>query len=133
VGLWFFNERIAQLMIATLMALALLAAPQDAAAQPAAPKMDCAKGPATKTYAGLPWLAYGCSDNASVLLMATGDSPAAPYRFLLSLADDGKYAVTGGGTGDKAIAENAYANLKTMSQDQLKALATQVNALPSAR
>jgi len=114
-------------MIASLMILTLAAAPQEAPR----PKVECTKGPATRSIAAQPWLAYGCSDNTTVLLVAPKDNPAAPFTFML-IKGSPDYAVYGQGAGDKAASGAADTNIRAMTQDQLNALARQVNALPAA-
>lgn len=114
-------------MLASLMILALAAAPQDAAPAPR-PKVECTKGPASKTFAAQPWLAYGCSDNTTVLLVAPKDNPAAPFSFML-IKGEADYTVYGQGTGDKAASTAADTNLRALTQDQLGALAREINAL----
>ena len=90
------------------------------AAQAKAP-LDCSAGPLTKAYGGAPWLVYACSDNETVVMMSAPGSPAMPFYFSL-FKKDGKYVVSGEGTGSREVTSKAHAELVKLSTADVEAL-----------
>jgi hypothetical protein len=106
-----------------LLLLALLLAPVDAAAQgPSEPRLTCDRGPfGTRTYGGLPWDIYGCSDNRSVAVVTARGNPGMPFYFLFT-EKNGQYQLSGEGTGRPEFTRKAYDDLRRLSPQDIQAL-----------
>lgn len=116
-----------------MIVLALLAAllgPQAADAPPRQqpPHLNCERGPARHTYGGTPWLIYGCDDDFSLVFVTDQGSAAFPFMFMLYVKD-GKYALYGEGTGEKAVTDRAYADLTRLDQQGIEALLNETRSL----
>lgn len=83
--------------------------------------LDCANGPAARTFGGTPWLVYACSDNHSVVVMSAPGSKAAPFYFMFSW-QNGSYRLIGEGTGNKAATDAAYTALHALPITGIQAL-----------
>ena len=81
--------------------------------------LDCGRGPVQKSYGGVPWLAYGCSDGRSVVLMSAPGSPAMPFYFTFA-AKDAAYRLVGEGTGSKVVTDKAFKELRALSDSQIR-------------
>lgn len=108
---------------ATLTTLTLLAATSAFAAPPAASTkmgepISCSAGPALKTYGGTHWLAYACSDGKSLALISASDNPACPAHFILS-PKDGKYTVTGQGSGKHDTIPSVEKELRALTPAEI--------------
>jgi len=88
---------------------------------PPPPPLHCDAGPVNKTFGRTEWLVYGCADNRSLLVLAAPGSPAKPFYFLFSPGDRG-YRLTGEGTGRQSATRAAFAELKTLSDQEIAAL-----------
>jgi hypothetical protein len=80
-------------------------------------KLNCEVGPITKTFGGSNWLVYSCGDFQSVIFVTAPGSPAMPFVFIHA---DGK--LQGEGNGKKEFTGPAYAELKQLSESQIKQL-----------
>lgn len=80
--------------------------------------MDCKTGPIPKTFGGTGWLLYSCSDNRTVLLIPTADSPAAPFYFLI-YPDGDSLMIEGEGTGDRSATAAAVVDLRRLAPADL--------------
>lgn len=85
------------------------------------PKLDCGRGPATKSFGGAPWLIYACSDGRSIVLVSAPESPASPFYFMFNPNSTG-HRLIGEGTGDKTVTDNAYKELKALSETDIRLL-----------
>jgi hypothetical protein len=96
--------------------------------------LDCSAGPATRSYGGVPWLVYACSDGDTVVLVSAPDSPAAPFYFTL-FRKDGRYVVAGEGAGARSVTDRAYADLTALTDAEVRGLlaVAMVSAPPEAR
>ena len=83
--------------------------------------LDCSSGPASRTYGGVAWLVYACSDGDTVILVSAPGSPAAPFYFTL-FRRDGRYVVGGEGTGPRSITDRTYAELTRLTETDVKAM-----------
>lgn len=95
---------------------------------PVARPLKCEFGPISKIYGGTPWLVYGCGDNRSVAIIAAPDNPAKPYYYLFSPTDTG-YWLTGEGTGSRRARTAAFAELKRLTDADVKALIEETTTL----
>ena len=89
--------------------------------QAAAQGLDCGSGPLPKSYGKTPWLVYACSDEKSLVVVATEDNPGHPFFFKLFVKDGVRYVV-GEGEGKKAVTAPAYDELSKLSEADLAAL-----------
>ena len=97
-----------------VLGLILMEAPaMGAETKPPQETLDCASGPAARTFGGTPWLVYACSDNHSVAVMSAPGSKAAPFYFMFSW-QNGSYRLVGEGTGNKAATDAAYTALHAL-------------------
>lgn len=83
--------------------------------------MKCEVGPVTKSFGGNPWSVYSCNDNGSLVIVAADKSPASPFYFMF-FQKDGKYQLTGEGTGSKAATDAAYKQLSQMAEKDIVAM-----------
>lgn len=83
--------------------------------------LECNQGPTSKFFGGQNWYVYACNDNASIVIVSTPKNPATPFYFIVSLVN-GSYAIHGEGTGNKAITEAAYNQLKALTKEQIMSL-----------
>lgn len=97
-------------------------APPSSEAQPQEKlQLHCEAGPLHKTFGGYPWLVYGCSDGASIVVVSEKENPASPFYFMI-LAKDGGYAITGEGNGSKDASSAAFDELKLLTPAEITAL-----------
>lgn len=80
--------------------------------------MKCEIGPIKKIIGGNEWLAYSCSDNKSLVFLATEKNSASPFYFML-FPKDGEYQIIGEGTGNKVATAAAYKQLSKMNQKEI--------------
>jgi hypothetical protein len=92
------------------------------------PTLDCKVGPLTKTYGQSPWLVYSCNDRLSLVFVSAPGSPAFPFVFTLA-ATDGKYRLSGTGTGSKVFTGAAFEELKILTKLDIRALIEQTKAV----
>jgi hypothetical protein len=78
-------------------------------------------GPVYKIFGGTKWLVYGCADGHSVVVISAPGNPATPFYFMLSPGGRG-YEVVGEGEGQREATAAAYAELKALTESQVKAL-----------
>ena len=88
---------------------------------PPPPPLHCDTGPVSKIFGRTDWLVFGCADNRSLLVLAAPGNPANPFYFLFSPGDKG-YRLTGEGTGRQSATRAAFAELKTLSDQDIEAL-----------
>lgn len=67
-----------------------------------------------------------------MVFVASGDSPAVPFWFLLSPID-GVYRLYGEGTGNKRATDAAYADLKRLDADAIADLISQATQMGPKR
>jgi hypothetical protein len=91
------------------------------------PALQCEVGPLHKTFGGNPWLVYGCSDGATLVVVSSGDSPANPFVFVV-FPKDGSYEMSGEGTGAKEATAAAFEDLKRLTTDAITALLAEAKA-----
>ena len=116
-------------IIALLSGLMVLVAPikQD---QPAAPEpLQCMAGPVHRTFGGTDWLAYGCDDHATLIVVSAPGNPAMPFIFELSKTEDG-VRVSGEGNGDQRATAPAFEDLKKVSPATLTGMIEEAEAQP---
>jgi len=77
-----------------------------------------------KTYGGTQWLVYSCADGKSVVFVAAANSPASPFYF--SLTPDRLF---GEGTGDTKATDAAYADIHSLSTDDVAELVKETQAV----
>jgi hypothetical protein len=114
-------------------ALGLLVAFSANAQGPSEQRITCERGPfATRTYGGTAWDVYGCNDNRSVAVVTARDNPGLPFYFLFA-ERNGKYQLSGEGTGKPEFTRKAYADLMRLTQQDIQALVkeTQKPAKPN--
>jgi hypothetical protein len=111
--------------VGLLFALCAMAAPalaQTVTVRPAPPKpLQCEVGPVSKTFGRTQWLVYGCADNRSLVVLAAPGNPANPFYFLFSPGESG-YRITGEGTGRQSATRAAFAELETLTDQDIAAL-----------
>jgi hypothetical protein len=103
---------------AAMLGLALLVG-STASAGP--PGLNCALGPAAKTFGGSQWLVYACDDNHSVVVVSAPGSPAMPFFFMFSFGN-GRYRLQGEGTGEKVATDAAYKQLSVLTESDIRNL-----------
>ncbi|HEX4105513.1 MAG TPA: hypothetical protein VHX92_04715 [Rhizomicrobium sp.] len=99
-----------------LAAFSLLFSLQAEAAQ-----LDCNTGPVTKTYGGVPWLVYACNDGRSLTFVSAPGNSAMPFYFLLGWKD-GKYQLSGEGTGDRTVTDAASRQISALGPADISRL-----------
>lgn len=87
-------------------------------------KLNCEIGPVEKNYGGGKWLVYSCDDNRTVVIVAAPRDPAAPFYFMFSL-QQGRYQLTGEGTGNRQATDAAYQELRTLAESEITSLIAQ--------
>ena len=103
-------------------ALGLLIASSAAAQGPSEQRITCERGPvATRTYGGTAWDVYGCNDNRSVAVVTARGNPALPFYFLFA-ERNGRYQLSGEGTGKPEFTRKAYEDLMRLTQQDIQAL-----------
>jgi hypothetical protein len=112
-----------------VLALSLTLAAAAALAQgPSERKLQCDRGPAgsSRMFGGTAWDLYGCNDERSVAIVTARGNPALPFYFLF-VERDGKYTLSGEGTGRVEFTRKAYDDLRRLSQQQIEALAKEAS------
>lgn len=82
---------------------------------------SCDVGPIAKTYGDSQWIVFSCDDNKTVVIIAVPGSEAMPFVFSF-YTKDGKYQLTGEGTGSKISSSAAFEVLRKMTPDDIAAL-----------
>lgn len=104
--------------------LLLLAASSSAFASgqlaPGNAPISCDVGPVSRVYGNTHWLAYACSDGKSLALISAKDNPACPAYFIVS-PRDGRYTVTGQGSGNKDTIPAVEKELRSLSPADIAA------------
>jgi hypothetical protein len=103
-----------------------------AQAQSSQAALDCSIGPANRSYGGVPWLVYACSDNATVVLVSAPGSPAAPFYFTF-FRKNGRYSLGGEGTGARSVTDRAYSDLSALSEPEVKGLLASAKAAATSK
>ena len=106
--------------------LPVLLASLDVAAQgPSERRIVCDRGPfGARTYGGTAWDIYGCNDERSVAVVTAYGNPGLPFYFLFT-ESNGRYALSGEGTGQPEFSRKAYEDLARLSQEDVQALVKQ--------
>lgn len=82
----------------------------------------CEIGPLIKQYGGTEWYVYSCSDERSLVVVASPANPAAkPFAFIVS-EEKGVQQLNGGGER-KGTVEATYNELKALKSAQIATLA----------
>lgn len=89
--------------------------------QASAPALTCDIGPGQHELAGQTWIAYACSDQSSVVLLAVEPNPAAPFYFIFTPGEEG-YRLAGEGSGQRAATEAAYNELIEYDEARIRHL-----------
>ena len=114
-------------IIGPLSGMMLLIAPiqqdQSAAREP----LQCMAGPIHRSFGGTVWLAYGCADHATLIVVSAPGNPAMPFIFKLSKTDDG-VSISGEGNGDQRATAPAFEDLKTVSRAALTEMIEEAEA-----
>ena len=92
------------------------------------PPGRCDVGPLTKTYGGASWLVYSCTTDKNVVLVSAPSSPAMPFVFCFC-AKDGRYQLTGEGTGNKNVTLAAFGELKKLTESDISELILQTKKI----
>jgi len=90
-------------------------------------QLSCMGGvAAAKKYGGYYWLVSTCNDGKSLAFVASEGNPAKPYT-IISVAHDAPAgrSFSEEGTGDKAAADAALAEIKNLSDQDIAALIAQ--------
>jgi hypothetical protein len=113
--------------LALASALALVATAAVAQA-PSERKLQCDRGPTgnSRMFGGTAWDVYGCNDDRSVAIVTARGNPALPFYFLF-VERDGKYTLSGEGTGRAEFTRKAYQDLRALSQQDIEALAKEAS------
>ena len=94
---------------------------------PSERKLQCDRGPAgSRMFGGSAWDLYGCNDERSVAIVTARGNPALPFYFLF-VERDGKYTLSGEGTGRAEFTRKAYDDLRRLSQQDIAALAKEAS------
>jgi hypothetical protein len=102
-------------------------------AAPKAAKVTCGTGPAEKTIGMAPWFVFACDDGRSIGLGTAPGNPADPFFFLVRPSTAG-VRVQGDGAGDRAATVAAFAELKSMSEEDVARLHMQaLEAAPAGQ
>jgi hypothetical protein len=106
-----------------LLAVTLTLAASAALAQgPSERRLQCDRGPAgSRMFGGSAWELYGCNDDRSVAIVTARGNPALPFYFLF-VERDGKYTLSGEGTGRAEFTRQAYDDLRRLTQQDIEAL-----------
>ena len=109
-----------------LVMLPVLLTSLDVAAQgPSERRITCDRGPfGARTYGGTAWDVYGCNDDRSVAVVTAQGNPGLPFYFLFT-ESNGRYRLSGEGTGAPEFSSKAYADLARLSQQDILALVKQ--------
>jgi hypothetical protein len=89
--------------------------------------LQCDVGPVQKSYGGTPWLVYGCRDSQNLVFVTAPQSPAAPFYFFLA-PQESSFRLSGEGTGNRALTDAAYIELKALGADEIAALRHQTQS-----
>jgi hypothetical protein len=110
------------------LAVTLTLATTAALAQgPSERRLQCDRGPAgSRMFGGSAWDLYGCNDDRSVAIVTARGNPALPFYFLF-VERDGKYTLSGEGTGRAEFTRQAYDELRRLSQQDIEALAKEAS------
>ena len=112
-----------------LIAVGVLVTNKDVNAQGEAKEpLQCDVGPVQKSYGGTPWLVYGCRDSQSLVFVTAPQSPAAPFYFFLA-PQESSFRLSGEGTGNRALTDAAYNELKALGADEIAALRHQTQSV----
>jgi hypothetical protein len=84
-------------------------------------KLQCDTGPINRTYGNTPWLVYSCNDNQTVIFVSAPGNPTMPFYFSYGKTD-GKYNLSGEGTGNQDATAAAAADLKKLSETEINTL-----------
>jgi hypothetical protein len=114
-------RRVAIHCVALWAALGAFGSAFAAGPQGSSDSLKCEAGPVSKIFGGTKWLVYGCADGRSVVVVSAPGNPATPFYFMLSPGQRG-YEVVGEGAGQKEATAAAYAELKALTESQVKAL-----------
>jgi hypothetical protein len=90
--------------------------------------LKCDVGPVQKSYGGTQWLVYGCRDSEDLVFVTAPQSPAAPFYFF-PIPQEGSFHLSGEGTGNRALTEAAYNELKSLRGDEIAELRRQTQSL----
>lgn len=107
--------------------IALLLGALGGSQQSEKPALQCEVGPLQKTFGGNPWLVYGCSDGATLVVTSAPNSPANPFYFII-YPENGGYGMHGEGTGAKSATAAAFEDLKRLTPEDLTALTAEAKA-----
>ena len=119
---WCLIDAAVSKRLACAMMVALLTASGADAQGPSERKITCDRGPlANKTFGGTAWDLYGCNDNRSVAVVTAAGNPALPFYFLFA-ESNGRYTLSGEGTGRPEFTRKAYEDLVRLTQDDIQAL-----------
>ena len=112
------------LLILTLVLMADAASAQG----PSERRLQCDRGPAgsSRMFGGTAWDLYGCNDDRSVAIVTARGNPALPFYFLF-VERDGKYTLSGEGTGRAEFTRKAYDDLRRLSHQDIEALAKEAS------
>jgi len=114
-------------IVGLLSGLMLLAVPiqqeQNAAPEP----LQCMAGPIHRSFGGTEWLAYGCADHATLIVVSAPGNPAMPFIFKLSKTDGG-VRISGEGNGDQSATAPAFEALKKVSRATLTEMIEEAEA-----
>ena len=86
------------------------------------PVNACETGPLIKQYGGTEWYVYSCSDDRSLVVVASPNNPAAkPFAFIVS-EEKGAEQLNGSGER-KGTVEATFNELKALKSEHIAALA----------
>jgi hypothetical protein len=108
-------------MIFALAIFSLLLTSEEPATS--AESLQCVAGPLERVYGGTDWLVYGCTDDATIVVVSAAGSPAAPFYFVLSPGETG-YRLHGEGNGNQDRTRAAYEALSALTASDISELIT---------
>jgi hypothetical protein len=91
------------------------------------PALKCEIGPVAKRYGSTQWLVYSCDDERTLVIVSAPGNPAMPFYFTFS-RPDGRYQLSGEGTGRKDVTDAALNHLKTLSERDIADIIEQTKA-----
>jgi hypothetical protein len=90
--------------------------------------LKCLIGPLKRTFGNTLWDVYSCDDNHSVVVVTAEGSPAMPFVFFFVWKPQG-FELHGEGNGNKQLTDAAFADLKALSESDIRKLYTEAAQL----
>ena len=91
-------------------------------------ELSCEQGPLEIDVGGGDWLAYGCDDNFTLVIVSAKGNPASPFYFIFARNPSGGHRLYGEGTGDKQFTGPAFEELTTWTEAKIEQVRLQAAA-----